>query len=306
MDLGVLLARRHMGLLMASWALITLPVFLLLSLLLWNYSGWAMFVFWLLKPAFERLPLYILSRALFGDTPTLKEALKAYPRLLATADRQPHLAPLQPLAQLRHAGDATRRPLRRSPQPAPGGPRPARCRRRHLAHHHRHAPGNRPVDGPDHPPLPDAAAAGGGRLGLAETAGAGRRRLGVDGAPVQQPVFLRAHGLGTGLRRLRLHPLPEPPHCTRGLGHRTGVPPPAPAPDRPRLRPGAGHGRGPGDHPARPAGAGRRRRQQLPAPGRRPQRPRRPAPHPPGTEQPGRQREHRQAARRAPSRTARR
>ncbi|BCG23238.1 hypothetical protein TUM18999_14290 [Pseudomonas tohonis] len=82
MDLGVLLARRHMGLLMASWALITLPVFLLLSLLLWNYSGWAMFVFWLLKPAFERLPLYILSRALFGDTPTLKEALKAYPRLL--------------------------------------------------------------------------------------------------------------------------------------------------------------------------------------------------------------------------------
>ncbi|MFZ6047736.1 DUF4129 domain-containing protein [Pseudomonas sp. CR3202] len=82
MDLGVLLARRHAGLLMASWAMVTLPVFGLLSLICWNYPGLAIFIFWLLKPAYERLPLYILSRALFGDTPTLKEALRAYPRLL--------------------------------------------------------------------------------------------------------------------------------------------------------------------------------------------------------------------------------
>lgn len=82
LDLGVLLARRHAGLLMASWALISLPVLALLTLLLWEYPSWAMFVFWLLKPAFERLPLYILSRALFGDTPTLGQALRAFPRLL--------------------------------------------------------------------------------------------------------------------------------------------------------------------------------------------------------------------------------
>lgn len=82
MDLGVLLARRHAGLLMGSWALVTLPVYALLSLTCWNYPGLAVFLFWLLKPAYERLPLYILSRALFGDTPTLKEALRAYPRLL--------------------------------------------------------------------------------------------------------------------------------------------------------------------------------------------------------------------------------
>ncbi|MCY1409509.1 hypothetical protein D9M71_248600 [compost metagenome] len=82
MDLGVLLARRHAGLLMGSWALVTLPVFGLLTLLCWNYPGLAVFLFWLLKPAYERLPLYILSRALFGDTPSLKEALRAYPRLL--------------------------------------------------------------------------------------------------------------------------------------------------------------------------------------------------------------------------------
>lgn len=82
LDLGVLLARRHAGLLMASWALITLPVLALLTLLLWKYPSWAMFAFWLLKPAYERLPLYILSRALFGDTPSLGQALRAFPRLL--------------------------------------------------------------------------------------------------------------------------------------------------------------------------------------------------------------------------------
>ncbi|HEX5844173.1 MAG TPA: DUF4129 domain-containing protein [Pseudomonas sp.] len=82
MDLGVLLAKRHAGLLMASWALLTLPVFALLCLLLWDYPSIAVLLFWWLKPAFERLPLYILSHALFGATPSLKQALKAWPQLL--------------------------------------------------------------------------------------------------------------------------------------------------------------------------------------------------------------------------------
>lgn len=82
LDLGVLMAQRHAGLLMASWALVTLPIFALLCALLWQYPGWAMFLFWWLKPAYERLPLYILSQALFGNTPTLKQALKAWPGML--------------------------------------------------------------------------------------------------------------------------------------------------------------------------------------------------------------------------------
>lgn len=82
LDLGVLLARRHAGLLMASWALVSLPLFALLCLLLWDYPGWAIFAFWWLKPAYERLPLHILARALFGDTPSLRQALKALPGLL--------------------------------------------------------------------------------------------------------------------------------------------------------------------------------------------------------------------------------
>src|SRR5690606_10900865 len=81
-DLGVLLARRHAGLLMASWAIVTLPLFALLTAVLWQYPSIVALLFWWLKPAWERLPLHILSRALFGDVPTLKESLRALPRLL--------------------------------------------------------------------------------------------------------------------------------------------------------------------------------------------------------------------------------
>ena len=77
LDLGILLAHRHARLLMGSWALLTLPLFAVLSLLLWQHPTLAILIFWWLKPAFERLPLYILSHALFGDTPTLKQALRA-------------------------------------------------------------------------------------------------------------------------------------------------------------------------------------------------------------------------------------
>lgn len=82
MDLGVLMAREHRLLLMSSWALVSLPVFVVLTALLWKYPSTAMFLFWWLKPAFDRLPLYILSKALFGETPSLKQAVRQWPRLL--------------------------------------------------------------------------------------------------------------------------------------------------------------------------------------------------------------------------------
>ncbi|MFU2325225.1 DUF4129 domain-containing protein [Pseudomonas sp. NFX98] len=82
MDLGVLLSQRHRRLLMTSWAIVTLPFFALLSWLLWESPSVAVFIFWWLKPAFERLPLYILSKAMFGETPTLKQALVQWPQLL--------------------------------------------------------------------------------------------------------------------------------------------------------------------------------------------------------------------------------
>lgn len=82
MDLGVLMSQQHRRLLMTSWAIVTLPLFALLSLLLWDWPSLAVFIFWWLKPAYERLPLYILSKALFGETPTLRQALREWPRLL--------------------------------------------------------------------------------------------------------------------------------------------------------------------------------------------------------------------------------
>ncbi|TDV55779.1 uncharacterized protein DUF4129 [Pseudomonas graminis] len=88
-DLGVLLAQRHRALLMTSWAIVTLPIFALLTLLLWDYPSVAVLVFWWLKPAYERLPLLILSQALFDSAPSLSQALKSYasalkPQLIAS------------------------------------------------------------------------------------------------------------------------------------------------------------------------------------------------------------------------------
>ena len=82
MDLGVLMSQQHRRLLMTSWAIVTLPLFALLTLLLWDSPSLAVFIFWWLKPAYERLPLYILSKALFGETPTLRQALGQWPHLL--------------------------------------------------------------------------------------------------------------------------------------------------------------------------------------------------------------------------------
>ncbi|MBK5516764.1 DUF4129 domain-containing protein [Pseudomonas sp. TH10] len=82
MDLGVLMSQQHRRLLMTSWAIVTLPLFALLSIVFWDSPSLAVFIFWWLKPAYERLPLYILSKALFGETPTLKQALREWPRLL--------------------------------------------------------------------------------------------------------------------------------------------------------------------------------------------------------------------------------
>jgi len=82
MDLGVRMSQQHRRLLMTSWAIVTLPLFVVLSLLLWDSPSLAVFIFWWLKPAYERLPLYILSKALFGETPTLKQALRQWPELL--------------------------------------------------------------------------------------------------------------------------------------------------------------------------------------------------------------------------------
>lgn len=79
MELGTALVRRHAGAIWKPWLLLTLPVFALL-----NLGGWWLDNFWLpalvlwwLKPAFERIPLYVISRGAFGATPSTGDTLRA-------------------------------------------------------------------------------------------------------------------------------------------------------------------------------------------------------------------------------------
>lgn len=78
-DLGFALVRRHAGTIWRSWVLVTLPVFLLLNLAgaLLDLVGLAVLVFWWLKPVFDRVPLFILSRAVFGAAPSVAETVRA-------------------------------------------------------------------------------------------------------------------------------------------------------------------------------------------------------------------------------------
>lgn len=82
LDLGVLMARQHQRTLMLGWACTSLPVFALLTLTLWDFPGIVLFIFWWLKPAYERLALGVLSQALFRPAPSLREALQQWPGLL--------------------------------------------------------------------------------------------------------------------------------------------------------------------------------------------------------------------------------
>ncbi|HZP66062.1 MAG TPA: DUF4129 domain-containing protein [Rudaea sp.] len=77
-DLGVALARRHAARIYAAWFAVTAPVFVLLNAGGWFLQPWmAAIAFWWLKPAFDRIPLYVVSRAVFGPAPSLRETLAA-------------------------------------------------------------------------------------------------------------------------------------------------------------------------------------------------------------------------------------
>lgn len=78
-DLGVALVRRHAATIWAAWVLTTLPVLLLLCVAgaLLDMVWLAGLLLWWLKPVFDRVPLYILSRAVFGAAPGVAETVRA-------------------------------------------------------------------------------------------------------------------------------------------------------------------------------------------------------------------------------------
>ena len=79
MELGTALVRRNAAAIWKPWLALTLPAFALVNALGWifNHAGWALFVMWWLKPLFDRIVLHVLSRAVFGDVPGVRETLRA-------------------------------------------------------------------------------------------------------------------------------------------------------------------------------------------------------------------------------------
>ena len=78
-ELGIALMRRHARAVWVPWVLCSLPVFAAANALAWWLDAipWAAFVLWWLKPAFDRVPLFVLSRTVFGAAPTLRQTLAA-------------------------------------------------------------------------------------------------------------------------------------------------------------------------------------------------------------------------------------
>ena len=78
-ELGTALVRTHARAIWVPFLLVTLPVFVAINALAWwlDLSPWAAAAFWWFKPVFDRIPLYVLSRAIFGQVPGVRETLAA-------------------------------------------------------------------------------------------------------------------------------------------------------------------------------------------------------------------------------------
>lgn len=78
-ELGTALVRRHAAAIGKSWLLVTLPLFVALNAAAWAIDSiWlAGLLMWWLKPVFDRIPLFVISRATFGATPGVRDTLAA-------------------------------------------------------------------------------------------------------------------------------------------------------------------------------------------------------------------------------------
>ncbi len=81
-DLGFRMARVWWRALFGAWLAVVVPTAILLNVLFRDSLLLAAFALWLLKPAFDRVALFVLSEALFGRIPSVTESLRALPGLL--------------------------------------------------------------------------------------------------------------------------------------------------------------------------------------------------------------------------------
>ncbi len=80
-DLGFTMARTWWRPLWGAWILTVLPLQALVWLVLASEPLAAIAVLWWLKALFDRVPLFVLSRALFGATPSPTDVVRALPTL---------------------------------------------------------------------------------------------------------------------------------------------------------------------------------------------------------------------------------
>lgn len=86
-DLGVRLAITQLRPLYAAWLAVTVPVVLVLYLICRYWLDnlvWLYFFVWWCKPLFDRVALHVVSHAVFGDTPSVRDTLHALPRILGS------------------------------------------------------------------------------------------------------------------------------------------------------------------------------------------------------------------------------
>ncbi|MCF7789779.1 MAG: DUF4129 domain-containing protein [Prosthecobacter sp.] len=83
-DLGCAMVRRDFGRIIVLWLCTVLPLWVLVCVLLRSVPEWIPLVVWWLKPLYDRVPLFFLSRAAFGVRPTFLETWKQWPRLWIT------------------------------------------------------------------------------------------------------------------------------------------------------------------------------------------------------------------------------
>ncbi|HZX81557.1 MAG TPA: DUF4129 domain-containing protein, partial [Lysobacter sp.] len=77
-ELGTALVRRHARAIWTPWLACTLPLFVVFNVLAaWaGLPALAALAMWWFKPAFDRIPLFVLSRAVFGEVPGARATLR--------------------------------------------------------------------------------------------------------------------------------------------------------------------------------------------------------------------------------------
>jgi len=80
-DLGCALAGRHIGTIWKAWLVTVVPVWIALALLLKDYPIVFILITWWLKPLYDRVPLFVVSRTLFGALPGAVDVIRAWPKL---------------------------------------------------------------------------------------------------------------------------------------------------------------------------------------------------------------------------------